>query len=182
MIYGNNVYLRLIKEEDLDIFIGLTNDTRETGDHFPYIVRTMSETKNIFYKNGFFDASGGRLLICNYEDKIVGAISYFKTAGYVSGYELGYQIYRQEHRGKGYTSEALKLFSAFLFEHYNISRLQICLEKDNLASEAIAKKCGFQFEGIMRNAWTVRGKMISSQVYSMIREEAPKLKDITKGS
>lgn len=182
MIYGEKIYLRLIKEEDLETFVELTNDTRETGDYYPYIVRTMSETVELYNRTGFFDPSAGRMFICTDEDTIVGAVSYFKNAAYVNGYEIGYQIYRKENRGKGYTSEALKLFSAFLFEHYNISRLQICMEKDNLASEAVAKKCGFQFEGIMRNAWTVRGRMISNLVYSMIREEAPLLKDITKGS
>lgn len=178
MISGKLITLRLMKEADIEEFVELTNDTAHTGDCFPYVIRTISDTKKIFNDNGFFSKDGGRLLIVDKEDEIIGAISYFKNAAYVNGYEIGYQIFRSENRGKGYVSEALKLFSAFLFEHFSINRLQICMEKDNMASEAVAKKCGFTYEGIMRDAWTIRGKTISNLVYSMIRSEAPKLKDV----
>jgi len=178
MIKGKRISLRLLKEDDLETFVALTNNTGENGDHFPYIVRTLTATKKQFNEDGFFSKDGGRMMIIDHHNEIVGAISYFKNAIYVEGYEIGYQIFKGENRGRGYVSEALKLFSAFLFEHYPIQRLQICMEKDNLASQAVAKKCGFTYEGCMRNAWTVGGRIISNQVYSMIREEAPKLKDL----
>lgn len=178
MIKGKKINLRLMLEQDLDLYCDLTNNFSEVGDHFPVIVRTPSDTRKIFYETGFFDISSGRMLIVNKEDRVLGFVSYFRTAGYVSGYELGYQIFRTDDRGKGYTSEALKLFSAYLFELYPITRLQICMEKENVASEHVAIKCGFTFEGQMRAAWVVRGKLITNQVYSMIRSEAPRLKSL----
>lgn len=180
MIQGKKVQLRLIEENDLKLFVDLTNNTSETGKHFPYIVRTLSATKQRFLEDGFFSKDNGRMMILNKEDTIVGAISYFKLAHYVEGYEIGYQIFKDQHRGCGYTSEALKLFSSFLFEYYPINRLQICMEKDNVASERVAIKSGFTFEGVMRNAWTVNGRVISNQVYSMIRQEAPALSSLIK--
>lgn len=180
MIQGKRISLRLLKEEDLETFVALTNDTSQNGPCFPYIVRTISAVRRQFNEDGFFSKDGGRLMIVDHKDQIVGAISFFKIAHYVEGYEIGYQIFKSENRGRGYVSEALKLFSAFLFEHFPIKRLQICMEKDNLASEAVAKKCGFTYEGCMRNAWTVGGRTISNQVYSMIREEAPQLKELLK--
>jgi RimJ/RimL family protein N-acetyltransferase len=178
MINGKLITLRLMREDDIEDFVKLTNDTSQTGAHFPYVVRTISATKKTFYENGFFSPDGGRLLIVDHDDEILGAISYFKNAHYVNGYEMGYQLFREEHRRKGYVTEALILFSAFLFDYFPISRLQICMEKDNVGSEAVAKKCGFTYEGIMRNAWSVGGKTISNLVYSMIRSEAPKLKNV----
>lgn len=178
MIQGKKINLRIMLEKDIDTYCDLTNDFMEVGDHFPVIMRTPSETRSVFYETGFFNMAGGRMLIVSKEDEILGFVSYFKTAAYVSGYELGYQIFKSEHRGKGYVSEALKLFSAYLFELYPITRLQICMEKDNLASERVAIKCGFQYEGQMRDAWFVRGKLITNQVYSMIRSEAPRLKSL----
>jgi len=180
MIQGHKIKLRLLEETDLKEFIKLTNDTSQTGSHFPYIVRTQTSTKKRFDEDGFFSSESGRMMIVDDNDQIVGAISYFKLAHYVEGYEIGYQIFQEKHRGFGYTSEALKLFSAFLFEYYPINRLQICMEKDNVASEKVAIKSGFTFEGVMRNAWTVGGRVISNQVYSMIREEAPNLKSLLK--
>jgi len=180
MIKGYKIDLRLMAPNDLETYVKLTNDYGEKGQHFPVIVRTLSDTQKIFNETGFFDVHGGRVLIVSKSDDIIGFVSYFKTAAYVSGYELGYQIFKSEHRGKGYGSEALKMFSAFLFELYPITRLQICMEKDNIASEMIAKKCGFIFEGQMRDAWRVSGQLITNQVYSMIRSEAPALSDLTK--
>lgn len=178
MIKGNKIDLRIMESKDIESYVKLTNDYGEKGAYFPVVVRTLSETKRIFNETGFFDAKGGRILIVSKSDDIIGFVSYFKTAPYVSGYELGYQIFKSEERGKGFGTESLKLFSAFLFELYPISRLQICMEKDNIASESIAKKCGFTFEGIMRDAWCVSGKMITNQIYSMIRSESPCLSDL----
>lgn len=180
MINGEKINLRLMKEEDIELFVKLTNDTSETGEYFPYILRTITDTKKIFNENGFFSKEGGRLMIVNKDDLLVGAISFFKNAHYVEGYEIGYQIFKKENRGKGYVSEALRLFSAFLFEYFPINRLQICMEIDNIGSERVAQRCGFTFEGQMRNAWTVSGRIITNQVYSMIREEAEQLKSLIK--
>ncbi|MBI9013037.1 MAG: GNAT family N-acetyltransferase [Clostridiales bacterium] len=180
MINGEKINLRLMKEEDIELFVKLTNDTSETGECFPYILRTITDTKKTFNENGFFSKEGGRLMIVNKDDHLVGAISFFKNAHYVEGYEIGYQIFKEENRGKGYVSEALPLFSAFLFEYFPINRLQICMEKDNISSERVAQRCGFTFEGQMRNAWTVGGRVITNQVYSMIREEAEQLKSLIK--
>lgn len=161
-------------------FVDLTNDTSEKGPYYPTVLRTMSDTKRIFNEHGFFSKEGGRFLIENKASEIVGDISFFKLAHYLEGYEIGYQIYKEQHRGKGYTSEALILFSAFLFDYFPINRLQICMEKDNIASEKVAQNCGYIYEGQMRNAWTVGGKVINNQVYSMIREEALKLSSLLK--
>lgn len=178
MIKGRKIDLRIMYDRDIDTYCELTNDFKETGDHFPVIMRTPSETRKIFYETGFFSPTGGRMLIVGKDDHILGFVSYFKTAVYVNGFELGYQIFEEKNRGKGYVSEALKLFSSYLFELYPITRLQICMEKDNIASERVALKCGYRHEGCMRNAWVVRGKMVSNEVYSMIRSEAPSLKSL----
>lgn len=178
MIKGKLTNIRIIKEKDLETYNELTNDYGEKGEYFPIIIRTISETKKIFNDNGFFCAAGGRMLIVSKTDEILGFISFFKTTGYISGYELGYQIFKRENRGKGYTSEALKLFSSFLFEHFPITRLQICMEKENIGSVKVAKKCGFTFEGQMRNVMFHNGRYITNELYSMTREKCPPLKTL----
>lgn len=178
MIKGKKINLRIMKESDLDDYIALTNDYGEKGEFLPVIIRTPSATRKIFHENGFFCPEGGRMLIVSKEDRILGYVSFFKTAMYVKGYELGYQIFKRSDRSKGYVSEALKLFSAFLFEYFNITRLQVCMEVGNTPSERVAQKCGFVYEGIMRNVCHMNNREINNKVYSMIRSEAPFLKDL----
>ncbi|MBN2796890.1 MAG: GNAT family N-acetyltransferase [Clostridia bacterium] len=178
MIQGKLINLRIMEERDLEHYIHLTNDYNEKGEFFPAIIRTPSATKRIFAETGFFSAEGGRMLIVNKYDEILGYVSFFPTTKYINGYELGYQIFKSEHRNKGYVSEALKLFTAFMFEYFNITRLQICMEVGNDPSEHVAKKCGYQYEGTMRNVCELNGRMVHNKLYSMIRREAPFLKDL----
>ncbi len=179
MVQGKLINIRILEERDLETYNLLTNDYSEKGPYFPIIIRTISETKKIFNDNGFFSKEGGRMLIVDKKDNILGFVSFFKVAPYISGYEIGYQIFKSKNRGKGYTSEALKLFSAFLFELFPISRLQICMEKSNVGSLKVAEKCGFKFEGRMREVSSSNGKLITNELYAMIRSEAPSLKELT---
>lgn len=178
MIKGKLINIRILNENDLETYNRLTNDYEEKGDFFPIIVRTSTETKRIFNEDGFFSSAGGRMLIVSKSDEILGFVSFFKTTGYVSGYEIGYQIFKKVNRGKGYTTEALKLFSAFLFELFPITRLQICMEEENVGSVKVAQKCGFTFEGKMRNVMLYNGRYITNELYSMTREECPSLKSL----
>lgn len=178
MIIGKQINLRVMKDKDLEQYIDLTNDYGEKGDYFPAIIRTQSATRRHFEETGFFNADGGRMLIVDKEDRILGFVSFFKTAMYINGYELGYQIFKRSDRGKGYVSEALLLFSSFLFEYFNITRLQICMEAENIASEKVAIKCGYQYEGNMRDVCRENGRLVTNKLYSLIRSEVKPLSEL----
>ena len=79
-----------------------------------------------------------------------------------------------------YVEEALKLFSAYLFELKSINRLEICVFDGNVPSRRIAEKCGYIYEGTMRQAYFARGKYHDLQFFSILREECPLLIDLMK--
>ncbi len=56
------------------------------------------------------------LLIVNSADQILGHIEFFKTVNYLDEYELSYQVYGAEQRGKGVMTEAVNMFVRYLFE------------------------------------------------------------------
>ena len=111
------------------------------------------------------------MLILNKADRIVGEISYFKGMDYQVGYEVGYQIYLKSDRGKGYMSEALEIFSAYLFKLKPITRLQLNLIKNNIGSRKVAERCGYKHEGTMRRAVFNRGKYHDLELFSLLKEE-----------
>jgi len=180
MIVGKKINLRVMKESDLNKYIELTNDVSEVGEFFPVIIRTEHDTRKIYQENGFFGPDGGRMLITNKNDEILGFVSYFKTNFYMNGYELGYQIFRRENRGKGYMSEAVRLFSAFMFESKPITRLQICMNVNNIGSAIVAEKSGYTFEGIAREVEYEKGELVSNKQYSLVRGEVKSLKETIK--
>lgn len=177
MIEGKKIILRAMREDDIDEYIQLTSDAKENGEFLPITIRSKPTVKKKYNENGFWGSDGGKLLITDKSDKMVGAISYFKGSLYMSGYEIGYQIFKRDDRGKGYTSEALSLFSAFMFEGKPISRLQICMEADNIGSKRVAEKCGYKWEGTLRKVVFSKGKHVDLEIYSLLREECPSLNE-----
>lgn len=173
MLEGRKVNLRLIQEKDLPEMLNLMNDLKHRGDYLGVELHHENKIQKVYSDAGFWESDFGRLLITDKEDRILGAVTFFKGVGDSEGYEIGCQIYRKEDRGKGYSTEAIKLFCAYIFELKPIERLQVCTVKENLAARKTAEKCGFVFEGTMRKAYFARGKYHDLNFYSLLREECP---------
>tara|TARA_Y100000588_G_scaffold255458_1_gene269995 strand:+ start:93 stop:641 length:549 start_codon:yes stop_codon:yes gene_type:complete len=178
MIQGKNINLRLLRRDDLEKYVECTNDTHAPSDYYPLVVWTMSETERMFNEHGFFTDASGRMAITNKDDEMIGFVSYFKGSPYMNGYELGYKIFDTKDHGKGYTTEAVKLFTAFMFEHKPISRLQICMIDGHEGSARVAEKAGYSFEGIMRDVAKHRGKTISNRLYAITRPDVLTLEEM----
>jgi len=79
--------------------------------------------------------------------------------------------YSKKNRGKGYATEAVKIFVNHLFESKQINRIEIRIAVGNKASEKIAQKNSFIHEGINRQAAYSRDKHHDMYIYSMLRSE-----------
>jgi RimJ/RimL family protein N-acetyltransferase len=64
--------------------------------------------------------------------------------------ELGYWG-RTSSAGRGYVSEAVDALARFAIERLGAVRVQIVTDEANLRSRAVATRCGFALEGILRN-------------------------------
>jgi RimJ/RimL family protein N-acetyltransferase len=106
---------------------------------------------------------------------------FIKEPSYQSGYEVGFVVFRREDRRKGYTTEALRIFSAYLFELKPIPRLQLGTHVDNVAARRVAEKCGYKLEGTLRQAWFARGTYVDYALYSLLRDECPSLAEALQG-
>ena len=178
MIKGKNINLRLMMQQDLDEILTLTSDISQRGKYWPLSLQSEPAFKKRFAETGFWNEDFGTMLITDKDNKIVGEMNYFKGLWYMPGYEIGYQIYREDDRGKGYTTEALKLFTAYLFDAKKINRLEVEISVENVASRKVAEKCGFKFEGLKRQAIYSRGKYEDIDLLSLIREECPSLDEV----
>lgn len=178
MLTGKKVDLRLIRSEDLQEMLGLMNDLSQKGDYLGVELHHENKIQKYYSDSGYWENDFGRMLIIDKSGRLLGAVSFFKGVGDSEGYEIGCQIYRKEDRGKGYATEAIKLFCAYIFELKPIQRLQICTAKENIAARRVAEKCGFVFEGTMRKAFFARGKYYDLDFLSMLREECTPLSKV----
>ena len=181
MLRGPNVVLRLCTEGDLTQLYLLENDYENRGEYLPIDFRTLPARKKQYEESqGWWDDKIRVLVITDHDGKILGLMAVFQRDPNAHAYEIGYVILRKEDRGCGYGTEALRIVTAYMFELRPIARLEIITDEGNVAARRIAEKCGFQYEGLLRDFWYVRGKYVNSVIYSLLRREAPPLADVLK--
>lgn len=84
--------------------------------------------------------------------------------------EVGYWVVA-DARGRGVATRALRLVSAWALGPVGLERLELLAEPDNAASNAVAARCGFVREGLMRRARPQRGSRRDYVLYALLRED-----------
>jgi RimJ/RimL family protein N-acetyltransferase len=165
--------LRLFADGDLEEFMSLYNRYSQRGQFYPIAVRSLTQCRKEFGEKGWWDEDQGRMLVTDKQGRMIGTIFFFKGAPYQESYEIGYAILQEKDRGQGFMTEALQLFSAYMFEWKQVPRLQLVVHPDNVPSRRIAEKCGYRHEGTLRKSYFLRGAYHDSEMYSMLRDECP---------
>lgn len=171
MIKGTNVILRTTQDSDLEELFQLESAVDQMAPLSPVGFSSFLAYKKDYEKFGWWFDNGGGLVITTTDGALIGSIG-CRPNGIIAGYEIGYQIFRHEHRGHGYMSEALALFTRYMFEWKDIPRLYLLIDPENAASIALAKKTGYAYEGLMRSAAFARGEYHDLAVYGILRGEA----------
>ena len=175
MLTGKKIKLRLFAEADLAELVELDADIAARGEFVPVALHPLAEMRRQLQESGWWAQDQGRMAIIDGRDRLVGAIAFFRPSPTLAGYEVGYVIFRPADRGCGYVSEALALFSAYLFASMPIERLQLGMFTGNAASRRVAEKCGYRFEGTQRRGGFLRGEHHDRETFSLLRGEGPPL-------
>ena len=118
------------------------------------------------------------MLITDKDDNILGDITFSHPMAGFEGYEIGCNIFHEKDRGNGYAKEALKLFTAYLFEIKPVHRLSVRIFSGNIPSRKITEECGYRYEGTMREAIFSRGKYNDVECFSILKSECVVLDNI----
>ncbi|HWD90143.1 MAG TPA: GNAT family protein [Mucilaginibacter sp.] len=89
---------------------------------------------------------------------------YRKTA--LIGYWLGEQYW-----GRGIMPEAVKLVTAYAFEHFDFNRIQAGVFSKNPRSMRVLEKAGYQKEAILKSSVLKNGEVLDEHVYAILRQE-----------
>ncbi|MBV8033874.1 GNAT family protein [Roseateles sp.] len=105
------------------------------------------------------DGSAGRLL---------GGTGLHRIDWAVRRFEIGYWV-RPEAQGQGHASETVQLLAALAFGQLGARRVEIRMDSHNAKSRAVAQRCGFELEGILRcDSLGVDGAPRDTCVYARI--------------
>jgi RimJ/RimL family protein N-acetyltransferase len=171
MLEGRLVRLRTVREADLDRLYDAHEAIAMRGPFFPLGVMSESAFRHEFAENGFWQKTEGMLLITTEEGEIAGHIEFFRPVSYWDAFELSYQLYEDRHAGHGYTTEAVQLLVDYLFGAKKEHRIHLVIVPENAASQRIATKCGFTFEGTARGAFFNNGRNQDVLLYSLLRTD-----------
>jgi ribosomal-protein-alanine N-acetyltransferase len=95
------------------------------------------------------------------------------------GFEAGAGIHRKMARigywlgepywGRGIATEALRLVSAYAFNHFDLLRLQAEVLEWNPASARVLEKAGYRFEARLRRGCVKNGDVIDELIYALLK-------------
>lgn len=174
MMRGDKIYLRPVKQSDLALLESWNNNPHFNGEFNNFGLRQAGTLEKRFAGEGLIGPRFGELLVVNYDDEIVGEVSYHQERyGPNDGstvYNIGINL-APEHRGKGYGGEAQKLLAAYLFSTYPIMRVEASTDIENIPEQKALEKAGFSRDGVMRKAQWRAGDWHDIVVYSKLRGE-----------
>ena len=169
MLVGKNVNLKLMEKDELHILTKWVNDVEFMGQY--------ESQDNTTYLEKLYRKPGAQWFFIEKKDgsKIGWVIKYLEG----DRTTIGYGVVPNE-RGKGCASEAVSMMVDYLFLTKNIMVIQADTGTENLASQKVLKKVGFQKDGIIRKHFFSSGKWRDSFLYSILREEWKEPKILTK--
>jgi len=100
----------------------------------------------------------------------IGQIAYFLVDSKNHFAEIEYCI-GADFQCKGYATEATKAVIAYGFNNINLHKVQICTKTINYPSKRVIEKCGFTYEGTLRDYFYMNGKYKGRLYFSILREE-----------
>lgn len=70
-----------------------------------------------------------------------------------------------------YATEATKAVIAYGFNEINLHKVQICTKTINAPSKRVIEKCGFTYEGTLRDYFYMNGEYVGRHYFLILRSE-----------
>ena len=164
------VKIRGFKIDDAEVLAQLANnkkiwDNLRDCNPFPYY---KSDAENyIGYCMGLNPAT---YFAIEYNTQLVGSIGLnLQSDVYRQSAEIGYWI-GEPFWGKGIVKRAVDLMTDYGFNTLGLIRLYTGICDYNKASQRVLEKCGFEQEGIFKNAIVKNGKICNEIRFAKLKE------------
>ena len=100
----------------------------------------------------------------------IGQIAYFLVDSKNHFAEIEYCV-GAAFQCRGYATEATKAVIAYGFDSMNLHKVQICTKTINVPSRRVIEKCGFTYEGTLRDYFYMDGEYVGRHYFSILRSE-----------
>lgn len=154
LLRNENLFLRAIEPEDLDLLYKWENDPRlwiHGSTLAPYSKQTLREYIEESQQYDIFQSSQLRLVICLSKDNVVvGAVDIYDLDAHSKRAGIGIFI-EEEYRENGYALQALELLKEYSFDFLNLHQLYAHISVNNAKSIVLFEKAGYKQAGILKD-------------------------------
>lgn len=170
MILGQKVRLRAIEREDIPRFVRWLNDPEVLRYLTMYMPMSMAEEEKWFERQ--LEARDSKVMAIETKEGVhIGNIGIHDIDWKNRQGELGIFIGERTYWGLGYGSDAIKALLRFAFDELNLHRVYLLVFAYNQRAIRCYRKCGFQQEGVLRDALYRDGRYHDLLVMSVLESE-----------
>lgn len=172
---GTKIFVKILESTDAEAMLDLERRNR-----------AFFQTYTPLRDESFFTLEGQRALIEKHREmmaqdqyysfgiylldteELIGAVFLSEVVrGPLQSCWIGYYL-DQEHNGRGYTTEAVRLVVSYGFRELKLHRIEAGVMPHNLRSIRVLEKAGFQKEGIARENVKINGKWEDHQILAIL--------------
>lgn len=172
LLRGERVELTALRDTDRELLFEWINDREDVllnAGYSPVHERDHTEWFDSIRHRPDIVIFGIRTLG---DDELVGSCQLLNVDQRHSTAGLQIRIGKDEARGKGYGTEAVRLLVAHAFRDMNLERVQLHVFAGNDRAIRAYEKAGFRREGLLRSAVYLDGQRSDVVVMGILRDEA----------
>jgi len=175
-IHGRRIDLDRPRLENVGAIVRLMNDPSVARGTlhipYPYTERHARE----WVRKTSRERAAGRLLnlsiLRRSDGALLGGVGLHQFAEESARAEVGYWLGR-EYRGNGYASEATDLLTRTAFARLGLHRVEARVYAFNVPSRRLALRCGFRYEGRLRDEVRKDGRWLSTLLFARLSTDPP---------
>lgn len=169
-----NLNLKILEERDAEALFDLVSNNRDyLAEWLPFVKFTQSSTdsKN-FIKSALQQFANNDGFHCGiwYDNQLVGVIGLHYIDWLNERTSIGYYL-AENYQQHGIMTKCNQFLINYCFEELNLNRIEIRTAVNNIKSQNIPQKLGFQKEGINRQEEKLNGQYSDSYVFSLLKSE-----------
>lgn len=165
--------LREKQDDDVENFFKYYTDPEVNKYILTEVPQTLEDARRELYywRNVFYNNDGIYFAISNKkDDAMIGSVGLTSHSTYHNRIELSYDM-AQEFWRRGIMTKAVKAALRYGFMVMKINRIEAVTSIYNEASVRLLEKCGFKYEGCLRQHRYHRGKLVDVYMFSVLRED-----------
>lgn len=139
---------------------------------YPYTERDAREYVRKATSQRRRGVSLGLTIVRRDDGEVLGGVGLHWLEEEVARGEVGYWLGR-EHRGEGYATEAVNVLLAVGFTRLGLRRIEARVFPRNAASRQVALRCGFRYEGRLRDEVPKDGRWRATLLFARIATDPP---------